>query len=139
MSAPLIWLHEEALRATHPVFEAAPEGTKCIFIWDDEYLTKANYSLKRLVFIYEALCELPVDIIKGQTVPLIKQLEPSKLYVPTTNNPLLLETVKSLASVVSLESVPDEVFVPKDKSKTSSRFFQYWKQAQKTAFLKGGG
>lgn len=38
MTKSLIWLHEEALTANHPVFKAAPKDTSAIFVWDDNYL-----------------------------------------------------------------------------------------------------
>jgi membrane-anchored protein YejM (alkaline phosphatase superfamily) len=47
MKAPLILLHEEALRITHPMFVVAPLGTKAIYVWDDAYWKQA----KETVFI----------------------------------------------------------------------------------------
>ena len=68
MNDSLIWLHEDALCASHPVFSAAPSVCEAVFVWDDAYLQHAHYSLKRLVFLYETLCELPVTIIRGHTL-----------------------------------------------------------------------
>ena len=55
MRNSLIWIHEDALRITHPVFKLAPNGTEALFVWDNPYFQKLDYSLKRLVFIYESL------------------------------------------------------------------------------------
>lgn len=134
MNAPLIWIHVEALRATHPNLMAAAAGIKAIHVWDDHYFRQANYSLKRLVFIYETLCELPIDIIYGNTLEVVRELAPSLLYVPATHNPLLLSLIDSLKSVVSVRLVEDEVFASIKNPVTSKRFFQYWNQAKKTAF-----
>ena len=139
MNQPLIWLHEEALRSTHPVFTAAPKGTKAIFIWDDEYLRQLDYSLKRLVFIYETLCDLPIDILRGDTVSIIKETAPSLLYIPETNKPHLISIVGNLKSVATIEMIQDETFVTMTKSSDLKRFFPYWNAAQKTAFEKNGG
>ncbi len=139
MNQPLIWLHEEALRTGHPVFTAAPDGTKAIFIWDDVYLRQLNYSLKRLVFIYETLCELPIDILRGDTVRIIKEIAPSILYIPETNKPHLISIVGNLRSVAKVEMIPDETFVTITKSSDLKRFFPFWNEAQKTAFQKNGG
>lgn len=139
MNAPLIWLHEEALRLSHPAFKAAPNGTKAIYVWDDAYFRQANYSLKRLIFIYETLCELPVDIIRGNTLDVIHEFAPPTLYIPATNNPLILDIIASLEQTVSLKIVEDEAFVVIKKPSEFRRFFQYWNKAEKRAFLQNGG
>ncbi len=139
MNQPLIWLHEEALRVTHPVFRAAPEGTRAIYVWDDEYLRQLDYSLKRLVFMYETLCELPVEILRGDTVSIIKQIAPSILYIPATTKPHIEATISKIKSVANVEMIPDENFVTIAKAADVRRFFPYWNIAQKTAFQKNGG
>lgn len=139
MSAPLIWLHPEALRRSHPVFRAAPTGTRAVFVWDDEDLRAADYSLKRLIFIYETLCELQVEVIRGETLAVISTLAPSTLYVPETHNPRLLALVQDLATRMPLETVPEEPFALLHKAGDVRRFFQYWKKAEKTAFQANAG
>jgi len=139
MNPALIYLHEEALRMTHPVFKVAPAGTKAIYVWDDKYFRTTDYSLKRLVFIYETLCELPVDIIRGDTISVIQQMAPSTLYVPATNNPFILSTLGELKSVTDVEIVEDEVFAIMKKPTEARRFFQYWNKVEKSAFQPDGG
>jgi hypothetical protein len=139
MSVPLILLHEEALRITHPVFTVAPNDTKAIYVWDDEYFRRTNYSLKRLVFIYETLCELPIEIIYGNTLTIVQALAPSTLYLPTTNNPLLTSLIDTLKLVASIELVADETFVQIDSNTNFKRFFQYWNKIESSAFKVNGG
>ena len=70
--AGLVWLHEEALRADHPVFAAVP-GAKALFCWDIDYMAAADIGLRRQIFIYESLLDLDVTIIRGaasQVLPL---------------------------------------------------------------------
>jgi len=138
MTKPLILLHEEALRATHPVFNAAPEGTRSIFIWDDSYFRKLDYSLKRLVFIYESLCELPVDILQGDIVSVIKEIAPTQLYVPASNKPPFISMMDNLKSIANLHIIQDEDFVTIPTTTELKRFFKYWSVAEKTAFRKNG-
>ena len=59
--ADLVWLHEGALRRTHPVFAAAASGTPAVFIWDESRLTASHVGVKRRLFIYETLAELAGD------------------------------------------------------------------------------
>jgi hypothetical protein len=139
MSEPLIWLHEEALRVTHPIFTAAPQGTRAVFIWDDQYLQKLDYSFKRLVFIYETLCELPVDILSGDTVAVIKELSPSGIFVPSSAKPHLITLIDQIKSVAPTQVITDDNFVPIPQTEDLRRFFKYWNLAQKTAFQTNGG
>jgi hypothetical protein len=138
MTQALIWLHDEALRITHPVFASAPAETKAVFIWDDEYFRTANYSLKRLIFIYETLCELPLEIVRGNVLQAFSQLNPTELYVPTANQPLLRKYLAVIETKMMVHQVPDEAFATFKKSSDSKRFFQYWNKAEKTAFLHNG-
>lgn len=139
MNPALICLHEDALRITHPIFKVAPLGTKAIYVWDDDYFRGTNYSLKRLVFIYETLCELPVDIIRGDTCSLVVAIAPSALYVPSTNNPSLLSMFAGVKLTSNINFVDDDVFAVMKKSIEARRFFQYWNKVEKSAFLHNGG
>lgn len=139
MTKPLIWLHEEALRVTHPVFKAAPEGTRAVFIWDDHYLQKLDYSLKRLVFIYETLCNLPVDIIRGDTLSSVKELAPTRLFIPGSDKPHIISMINVLKTITTVEIIKDEELAQLPATMDLRRFFKYWSLAEKTAFLKNGG
>ena len=139
MNEPLIWLHEEALRATHPVFTAAPQGTRAVFIWDDRYLQQLDYSLKRLIFIYETLCELPVDIIRGDTIAVLKELSPSLIFAPASRKTHLVTLSDHVRLVTQLEIIEDDMFVSIPEKTDFKRFFKYWNLAQKTALQKNGG
>lgn len=139
MQQALILLHEESLRMTHPVFYAAPKNTRVIYIWDDAYVKRTAYSLKRLVFIYETLCGLEVEILRGDTRCILEEMNPSLVYVPSTNNPFYLEIIDSVREVLAVEMVADSPFVMFKKPMKALRFFQYWAKAEKTAFLHDGG
>lgn len=139
MNEPLIWLHEEALRANHPVFRAAPQGTRAVFVWDDRYLQQLDYSLKRLVFIYETLCELPVDIIRGDIIAVFKDLNPPRMFAPASTKPHLVTLTDQLKSVMHIEMIEDHKFVSIPKTTDLKRFFKYWNLAQENAQQKNGG
>jgi hypothetical protein len=139
MAEPIIWLHEDALRITHPVFTAAPQGTRVIHIWDDSYLRNASYSLKRLVFIYETLSALPLEILRGDTLEVLRECNASMLYVPATINPAFKTIIDAVSREIQVRLVADEPFVTLAKPKDYTRFFQYWGKAEKSAFLKNGG
>ena len=63
MSKEIIWVHEKALNSN--LLADIDDNKKALFIWDNSYFQSRSYTLKRLVFIYETLCQLPVEIIQA--------------------------------------------------------------------------
>ena len=137
----LIWLHEDALRADHPVFAQAGDAIAC-FIWDDAYLAAQGYGLKRRVFIYESLLALPVEIVAGPLVEtlasLVAQHGATQIYTAKTPNPDLKAVMQAARAHAKLTSVPDTGFVQMDAQPELKRFFKYWNKAKKKAFLYDG-
>jgi hypothetical protein len=139
MVEPIICLHEDALRSTHPVFKAAPANARVIHIWDDTYLRSASYSLKRLVFMYETLCALPLEILRGDTLEILRNCNASALYIPAAINPVFKSIIDAVSREIKVMVVADEPFVTIAKPSDFTRFFQYWGKAEKSAFLHNGG
>ncbi len=138
MNNSLIWLHEDALRITHPVFRMAPPDTPVMFIWDDNYLRVADYSFKRLVFLYESLCELSIPIVRGETLGVLSQHPSKTVYVPTTPNPWVSGICRKLTHK-EVNFVPEEPFAILKRDGEFRRFFHYWSKAERSAFLQNGG
>jgi len=139
----LVWIHEDALRADHPAVTAAEDDAMVCYIWDDDYLKKMDYGFKRLVFIYESLCQLPVRIFHGDTtetlMQLVKQQDIQHLYVPSTPNPELQKIAARLSNTVEVIAVADVPFVALNTEPDSKRFFRYWNKSKKQAMQPGGG
>ena len=72
--AELIWLHEGALRRTHPVFAAANADAAVIFVWDRMRFKAGHMGVRRQLFIHETLAELDLDLFEGDAVELIPRL-----------------------------------------------------------------
>ncbi len=135
MTKQLIWLHDKALSQEHPVFNNMNEGTKAIYVWDEEFFKKRSYSFKRLVFIYETLCQLQIEIIKGNTLEVLKSFNPKKIITPFTTDTQINNLVKQLSKVFSVEIVKEKPFVNIGSGYEFNRFFKYWNKAKNTAFL----
>lgn len=137
----LIWLHEDALRVNHPLFGQAINAPAC-FIWDDAYMAEMGYGLKRRVFIYETLLELPVEIYVGPIVETLKNLTQkygtSLILTGKTPNPLLKEQMEALRVDAKVTTIADSAFVQIDAQPDLKRFFKYWNKAKKKAFLYDG-
>lgn len=139
MSNSLIWLHEDALRLSHPIFSNAPADSEVIFIWDDSYLQKSNYSLKRLVFLYETLCELPLIILRGDTFEILNFHSATQLYTPASPNPWINLVCKKLVTSKEVIRISDEPFVRIQSKTDFKRFHQYWNKVERLALTQNGG
>ena len=140
-SNALIWLHEYALAVPSNVkLQAVNLDYRLIHIWDDLHLRSKDYSLKRLAFIYQTLITLPIDIIAGETADVLFSQPEASIFIPETVDTFVQQVADVLTSggkqVQWIEMTP---FVHMRRQKVSSRFFNYWKQAEKTAFLQNAG
>ncbi|MEG4118028.1 hypothetical protein QUA43_11195, partial [Microcoleus sp. N9_B4] len=82
MNNPIIWLHGDCLSPEGPAFQAHPEAP-AIWVWDDALIDEWQLSLKRMVFIYECLLELPVVI---PHIPQIFKQKERKIDSETQNS-----------------------------------------------------
>ena len=130
----IIWLHDKALSQNHPVFDNMNEGAKAIYIWDEEFFKKRPYSFKRLVFIYETLCQLQIEVIKGDTLEVLKSFKPEKIITPFTTDTQINNLVEQLSKVFSVKIVEEKPFVNIGSGYEFNRFFKYWNKAKKHRF-----
>jgi len=139
--ADIRWIHDETLRADHPVFLAGGEQVRSVFIWDEAYFKAMHYGFARLVFVYEALGELPVDILIGDTIAVLRDLagENGRIITADTPNAELLKRIGALRQVMPVELCREEEFVRLHATPDLRRFFRYWNKARKSAMKYGGG
>jgi len=139
--ADIRWIHDEALGADHPVFTDGGENCRSVFIWDETYFKAMHYGFSRLVFIYEALCELQVDIIRGDTVAILTELTGENGRIITAHTPTqeLLQRIAALRQIMPVKLVREEDFVRLASPPDLRRFFRYWNKARKSAMQFGGG
>lgn len=148
--ADLIWLHEGALRRTHPVFAAATGSAGAVFIWDDERLTASQVGMKRRLFIYETLAvlagEVRLAIHAGKAESLLPRLAEqrgvSRILMPASPDPAMLASfgaVRLAAPGLDFEMIEDTPFVTLANPPDLGRFFRYWNKAKKGAMRPHGG
>ena len=134
MTDTLIWLHEDALRENHPAHEGLNLNEDGFFVWDAEYLAAMNYGFKRLVFVYETLCELGVPIYEGDTesvaLALMRARGATTLRTAYSPNPALKDIASSLGQFTSIVTFEDTSFVTLERPLKLKRFFGYWKKAK---------
>ena len=148
--ADLIWLHEGALRRTHPVFAAADRAAMAVFIWDEDRLAASHVGLKRQLFIYETLGaladEMTLEIHAGKAELLLPRLaevkSASRILVPASPDPAMLASfgaVRRAAPGLGFEMIEDTPFVTLPNPPDLGRFFRYWNKAKKGAMRPHGG
>jgi len=139
MHKTVIWVHDKALNKEHKALHNLDKQSLAIFIWDDEYFRNRSYSLRRLAFIYETLCQMPLVPAKGNIFAHIESLAPAKIKTFFTANRQIKQMIDKLSSSYEVEIIKPQPFVILAEDKQYKRFFSYWNQAQKTAFLNNGG
>ena len=137
MANKLLLVHDKALRYGLDVYEAS-ESFKAVHIWDDEYYRRQRYSLKRLVFIYETLLELPLEIIHGNTLDILNELNLDHVVIPFSGDQALKNLFSKIEKIKTVQYLFETSFVHLDRTQEFKRFFKYWNQAKKTAFLING-
>ena len=135
MSDHLVWVHEEALRLNHPVFDHTNGSADAVFVWDDEHLKQMGYSFQRLIFIFETLCELDVPVYRGRTTLLLPQLARQfgkrVIRVADSPNPALIALREQLGERVPIDCIEEPAFVVPDRTPDLRRFSRYWRRVRK--------
>ena len=137
MADKLLLIHDKALRSGLDVYEAS-ESFKAVHIWDDEYYRSQKYSLKRLVFIYETLLDLPLEIIHGNTLDILSEENSDHIVIPYSGDQVLKTLFSKIEKIKTVQYLFETSFVHLDRAVEFKRFFKYWNQAKKTAFLING-
>ena len=147
--ADLVWLHEGALRLTHPVFAAGGPDAATIFIWDRDRLAASHVGIKRQLFIYEPLAAMSesrsLDIHEGraeEVVPrLAAQAGAGRVLVPSSPAPALraeIGAIRHAAPDLEIVEIEETPFVTLANTPDLGRFFRYWNKARKSALRPQG-
>lgn len=135
---PVLWIHGDALTPHNPAWQAHPSAP-ALFVWDEALLRQWHISLKRIVFMYECLLELPVTIRRGDVVTQLAAFaaEHDTQQVVTVHSvaPRFANLRQQLMTEKGLqvEVLATPPLVP-DDDYDLKRFSRYWRQAKKTVF-----
>lgn len=133
----IVWVHGDNLNPHGPALAAHPQAP-ALWVWDDALLREWRISLKRVVFIYECLLELPVAMRRGEMVAEIAAFaaEHNAKHVATAASPsprfaAICDRLEKAGLVVPVYAA--EPFVPENGRFDLRRFSRYWRVAQKYA------
>ncbi|TWT75466.1 hypothetical protein Pla123a_29750 [Posidoniimonas polymericola] len=131
MSNAITWVHDEMLS---PAWQS-PE-TPSVFIFDEQWIETEQISLKRIVFMYECLLEMPgVEIRKGNVVAEVTRFaqEHHATRIVTARSPLprLKRQGAQLATQLTVDWIDPEPIVTLPEGVDLKRFSRYWRRAEK--------
>lgn len=134
----IVWVHGDNLNPYGPALQAHPDAP-ALFVFDEALLASWRISLKRLLFMYECLLELPVVIRRGDLVAEIVAFAQAHgvTAVATAPSPsprfaAICRRLEAAGLTVTIHEAPP--FLTHEPHFDLKRFSRYWRQAQKYAF-----
>lgn len=141
LSRPVVWLHGDNLSPHSPALTTA--AAPAVWVWDDALLERAQISLKRILFMYECLLELPVTIRRGDVAAEVLRFaaEQGADGVITNASPApgfaaIRRQLEQTLPVVVLAEAP---FVTPPAGIDLRRFSRYWRKVADSAMQVQGG
>jgi deoxyribodipyrimidine photo-lyase len=147
LQAPVLWIHAEALTPANAALRAHPHRP-AVFVFDPVAADQEPWGLKRLVFIYECLLELPVTIRAGDPVTellaFVARCGADGVVTTRAVDPRLQAITARLAERLPLAVLEPEPLVPADPETAGvglgsgtqagepdlRRFSRYWRWAE---------
>jgi len=121
----ILWVHPYAL--------CVPRDIPAIFVFDDEFLRREGWTLKRAMFVYECLLELPVEIARGDTVAEVRRFAGGReIWSVPDPDPWIQARQRDL-DAQALELPP---FVDYRGKLDLKRFSRYWQRVEPALFPK---
>ncbi|GAB4472625.1 MAG: hypothetical protein Kow00124_10770 [Anaerolineae bacterium] len=129
---PVVWVHGDCLSPHNPALRAYPDAP-AIFVWDDALIDAMAISLKRVVFIYECLLELPVTIRRGDpaagVLAFAAEHNANQVITTASPSPRFAALVNALKQRVMVRVLPVEPLAAPEEQLDLARFSRYWRAA----------
>ncbi len=136
-STSIIWVHGDNLNPESQVWQQFPEAP-AVWVWDEDLLQAWQISFKRIVFLYECLLELPVEICRGNVVQELSVFatkhQAQQIVTSPSPSPRFRAICQQLP--VPVEIIPEPEFVTIPDSVDLKRFSRYWRVAKEN-IMKG--
>jgi hypothetical protein len=130
---PILWIHGDCLSPGHPAFERYP-GHPALWVWDDVLLDEWQISLKRIIFLYECLLELPVEIRRGdpatQILAFASEHAADTVITSESPGPRFRAICAALQPTLTVQILPVEAFILYNGQLDLKRFSRYWQVAE---------
>lgn len=126
----IVWVHEGCLAPDGPALVAHP-GAPALFVFDDAYLRREGYTLKRIGFLYECLLELPVVLRKGDTVTHLNEFAREHRAERIVTTATVCPWHQQIIAEVGAVTVPTASLVASTGPLDLTRFSRFWNRVKK--------
>lgn len=131
MSNAITWIHDEMLS---PAW-LSPDSP-ALFVFDEEWIRDEQISLKRIVFLYECLLEMPsVEIRKGNVVAEVtafaQQHDATRIVMARSPLPRIQSQGAELAIELGVDWIAPEPIATLPEGVDLKRFSRFWRRAEK--------
>lgn len=128
----ITWIHDEMLSPRW----VKPEQP-ALFVFDEAWIAAERLSLKRIVFLYECLLEMPgVEVRKGDVVAeataFAARHEAERIETARSVDP----RIKRQGEALGVGWLEPEPFVELNGSVDLKRFSRFWRKAEKRVMAK---
>lgn len=125
----VVWIHADCLRRDCAAFRAYPTAP-ALFVWDDVVLRGYGLSLKRMVFLYECLLDLDVEIHRGDVASEVRAFAQTHgattIITMETPAPRFATIVADLRTTHRVDVHADEPFAEVSDGVDIKRFSRFW-------------
>lgn len=132
----IVWVHADSLNPDGAVFKANPKAP-AIFVFDEVLLREYNLSLKRMVFLYECLLQMPVTLRKGEVAEQVllfaQEHGAQAIHTTYSPSPRFAQIAKQIARRQPNLRVYQKPDFAEDRAYDLKRFSRYWAQARASA------
>jgi hypothetical protein len=129
----VVWVHEGCLSPQGVALMAHP-GAPALFVFDEAYLRREGYTLKRIGFLYECLLDLPVTVRKGDSVSLLRAFAQEHRASRIVTTATVCPWHRAVIGALSAETLAMPQLVEHPGPFDLTRFSRYWNKAEKFAY-----
>jgi deoxyribodipyrimidine photo-lyase len=132
----VVWIHGDNLNPHSPALRAEP-NTPAIWVWDDALLTRQQIGLKRILFLYECLLDLPVTIRRGNVAQEVLRFavehDANQVATMDSVSPGFAAAVAEIEQQLPVTIWCEAPFVDYAGTLDLRRFSRYWRRVQHLA------
>ena len=130
---PLVWLTLDSAAAASPGAAAFPEAPR-LFVVDDGWLMAERPAIKRLLFLFECLADVPgVEVLAGDPADLVPRWAALQgcdgVVMAETACPRIRRAAQAMRARLPVASLPWPTFCDRSRVADLGRFSRYWQKA----------
>jgi deoxyribodipyrimidine photo-lyase len=140
---PLAWLTLDSASASGPAVAAWPDAPR-LFVVDPRWLAAERPTLKRLVFLFECLADVPgIEIVIGDPAAVVPAraaaLGCDAVVVAATPCPTVRRTAAAIAAALPLQVAAWPRFCDDSRVEDLGRFSRFWQRVSRSALRPTAG